>query len=67
LPGLRFHDVRHAYASLLLMQGVHPRIVSERLGHATTAVTLDIYSHVAPGLQAKVVEDLDRLFVRGNS
>jgi integrase len=49
--GLRLHDARHMHASLLLKQGVHPKIVQERLGHATIATTLDIYSHVAPGMQ----------------
>ncbi|MDR9460000.1 MAG: tyrosine-type recombinase/integrase [Dehalococcoidia bacterium] len=47
---IRFHDARHTHASLMLKQGVHPKIVQERLGHATIAVTLDTYSHVAPGL-----------------
>jgi integrase len=51
LEGYRFHDTRHAHATLMLRQGVHPKIVQERLGHATVAITLDIYSHVTPGLQ----------------
>ena len=49
--GIRFHDLRHAHATILLQQGVHPKIVSERLGHSSVAITLDIYSHVLPGLQ----------------
>lgn len=49
--GVRLHDLRHTHATLMLQQGVHPKIVQERLGHATIAVTLDIYSHVLPGLQ----------------
>jgi integrase len=49
--GVRFHDLRHTHASLMLAQGVHPKIVSERLGHATVSITLDTYSHVTPGLQ----------------
>lgn len=48
---MRFHDLRHAHATLMLRQGVHPKIVSERLGHSSVAITLDIYSHVLPGLQ----------------
>lgn len=48
---IRFHDVRHTYATLALTAGVHPKIVSERLGHATVAFTLDVYSHVIPGMQ----------------
>ncbi len=51
LPGYRLHDTRHAHATLMLRQGVHPKIVQERLGHATISVTLDTYSHVSPGLQ----------------
>jgi len=49
--GIRFHDLRHTHASVLLKQGVHPKVVQERLGHASIAITLDTYSHVAPGLQ----------------
>jgi integrase len=51
LKRIRFHDVRHTYATLALTAGVHPKIVSERLGHATVAFTLDVYSHVVPGMQ----------------
>lgn len=51
LNGVRLHDLRHTHATLMLQQGVHPKIVQERLGHATIAVTLDTYSHVLPGLQ----------------
>ncbi len=51
LHGIRFHDLRHTDASLLLRQGIHPKIVSERLGHSTVSITLDTYSHVTPGLQ----------------
>ena len=46
--GIRLHDARHSHASLLLKQGVHPKIVQERLGHATIAVTLDTYSPISP-------------------
>lgn len=48
---IRFHDLRHTYASIALAQGVHPKIVQEALGHSTIAVTLDLYSHVVPSLQ----------------
>ena len=51
IEGVRFHDLRHTHASLMLRQGGHPKIVSERLGHATIGITLDTYSHVTPGLQ----------------
>ena len=51
LEGVRLHDLRHSHASLMLRAGVHPKIVSERLGHANIGITLDTYSHVLPGLQ----------------
>jgi integrase len=51
LKGYRLHDTRHAHATLMLRQGVHPKIVQERLGHSKISTTLDIYSHVVPGLQ----------------
>jgi integrase len=48
---IRLHDLRHSHATQLLRAGVHPKIVSERLGHAGIAITLDTYSHVLPGMQ----------------
>src|SRR5260370_4752659 len=51
LPLIRFHDLRHTAATLLLLQGVHPKIVSEILGHASITITLDLYSHVLPAMQ----------------
>jgi integrase len=62
LPPVRFHDLRHAHATLLLLQGVHPKIVSERLGHASIGITLDTYSHVLPSLQSQAAEAFDSLF-----
>ena len=62
---LRFHDLRHAHASLLLQQGVHPKIVSERLGHSGVNITLDTYSHVLPSLQAEAAARLDDLLANG--
>lgn len=50
LPHIRFHDLRHTCATLLLSKGVHPKFVQELLGHATIAITLDTYSHVLPGM-----------------
>jgi integrase len=61
LKVIRLHDARHTHASLMLKQGVHPKIVQERLGHASIQVTLDTYSHVAPGLQEAAAESFDRL------
>jgi integrase len=60
LPQFRFHDLRHTCATLLLSKNVNPKIVSEMLGHATIAITLDTYSHVLPTMQesaAKAMED----------
>ena len=50
LSKIRFHDLRHSYATLALKAGVHPKVVSERLGHATVGITLDLYSHVTPAI-----------------
>lgn len=63
VPRIRFHDLRHCHATLLLQQGVHPKVVQERLGHSSINMTLDTYSHVVPGLQERAVADLEaRLF-----
>jgi integrase len=61
LPHIRLHDLRHTHATLMLKAGVHPKIVSERLGHANIGITLDTYSHVLPGLQEAAAEKFDRL------
>jgi len=61
---IRLHDARHTHASLMLKQGVHPKIVQERLGHASIQMTLDTYSHVTPGLQEAAAEAFDRLVER---
>ena len=61
LSRLRIHDLRHAHATLMLGSGVHPKVVSERLGHASVNITLDMYSHVLPGLQSAAAEALDVL------
>lgn len=62
LPAIRFHDLRHTHATLLLQQGVHPKIVQERLGHSTIKVTMDTYSHVLPSMQMLAVNELNKLF-----
>jgi integrase len=59
LPRIRFHDLRHACATHMLALGVHPKIASERLGHSRVAVTLDLYSHVLPGMQEDAVARVD--------
>jgi integrase len=60
VTGTGLHDARHARASLMLKQGVHPKTVQERLGHASIQVTLGAYSHVAPGLQKGAAESFDK-------
>ena len=62
LDGVRFHDLRHTHASLMLAEGVHLKVVSERLGHATIGITGDLYSHVMPSLQRDAIEKIDRAF-----
>ena len=51
LPPIRLHDLRHTLATLTLQAGIHPKVVSERLGHATVSITLDTYSHAIPAMQ----------------
>jgi integrase len=62
LKPIRLHDARHSHASLMLKQGTHPKIVQERLGHASIQTTLDVYSHVAPGLQEAAAARFDQAF-----
>ena len=62
LRGVRLHDLRHAHATILLQQGVNPKIVQERLGHSSVSTTLDIYSHVLPGLQEAAARQFDESF-----
>ncbi len=57
--GTRFHDLRHTCATLLLSRNVNPKVVSEMLGHATIAITLDTYSHVLPDMQEKATKALE--------
>jgi integrase len=59
LPQVRFHDLRHTCATLLLTQNVNPKVVSEMLGHATIAITLDTYSHVLPNMQSEAAKALE--------
>ena len=59
LPRIRFHDLRHAHATHLLSSGVHPKVARERLGHSKVGITLDLYSHVLPNLQADAAALVD--------
>ena len=64
---LHFHSLRHTHASLMLTAGVHPKVVSERLGCSSISVTMDIYSHVLPGLQEDAVDRLEKLLERARA
>jgi len=61
VPRIRFHDLRHTHATHLLLQGTHPKVVSERLGHASVEITLRIYSHVLPGLGREAADAIGAL------
>ncbi|MDP6494857.1 MAG: site-specific integrase, partial [Dehalococcoidia bacterium] len=64
VPRIRFHDLRHSTASLLMSIDVHPKVVQELLGHSQIAITMDTYSHLMPNLQREAMEGLDRLLAR---
>ena len=66
LKRVTFHDLRHTHATHLLEQNIHPKIVSERLGHSTIALTLDTYSHVLPNMQEEAASVTDKLLKRTN-
>jgi integrase len=64
LPHMRFHDLRHTAATLLLGRGINPKIVSEMLGHSQVGITLDLYSHVTPHVQQQAADAIDAAFSR---
>jgi integrase len=59
LPDVRFHDLRHSAATLLLNEGVHPKVVQELLGHSNISMTMDVYSHVLPSMQQDAISRLN--------
>lgn len=61
LPNIRFHDLRHTAATLMLQEGIHPKIVQERLGHSQISITLDTYSHVLPAMQETAAAKMDEV------
>lgn len=67
LPLIRFHDLRHTHATLLLMQGVNVKVVSERLGHSKINMTLDTYSHVLPQMQEEAAMKLENVLFKTGS
>jgi integrase len=60
LPPVRFHDLRHSYASVLIEQGAHPKVISDQLGHASVQITMDRYSHLFDGAYSDVNDELER-------
>jgi integrase len=67
VPDTRFHDLRHTCATLLLTKGVHPKIVSEMLGHSSIVITLDTYSHVIPGLGEVAANAMEDALMAGST
>ncbi|HEY8657329.1 MAG TPA: tyrosine-type recombinase/integrase [Candidatus Limnocylindria bacterium] len=61
LPRIRFHDLRHTAATLLLEAGLHPRVVAERLGHASPSLVMNVYGHVTERMQGEATAALDRI------
>lgn len=66
-PRLRFHDLRHTCAALLIAQGAHPRAIMERLGHSSIAVTMDCYGHLFPSLDDSLAAGLDATYRKARS
>ena len=62
LPKVRFHDLRHSCATLLLSLGVHAKLVQETLGHSSYQLTMDTYSHMIPALRNEVADRMDEIF-----
>ena len=65
LENVRFHDLRHSFASLILLRGAKPKVISEALGHASVAFTMDIYSHIIQGMQSEAMALLDEVLPSG--
>jgi integrase len=66
LPRIRLHDLRHTHASIALGASIHPKVVSDRLGHSTVAFTLDVYSHCVPALSQDAAERIAALVSAAN-
>ena len=65
LENVRFHDLRHTFASLMLLKGAKPKVISEALGHSSVAFTMDTYSHIIEGIQEDAVALLDGVLPSG--
>ena len=66
-PYIRLHDLRHLHATLGLAAGVHPKVMSERLGHSSVTITLDLYSHVTETMQARAAAAFDDVLGDGGA
>ena len=62
---MRFHDLRHSFASIMLMRGAKPKVISEALGHASVAFTMDVYSHILSGMQEEAMALLNEVLPSG--
>jgi integrase len=67
LPKIRFHDLRHTHATILLSMEVNPKIVAERLGHSSVQITLDTYSHVLPSMKKDLTEQFSKVMKSGQN
>ncbi len=67
LEGVRFHDLRHTFASLMLLRGAKHKVISEALGHSSVAFTMDVYSHIIEGMQEDSMALLDEVLPAGVS
>jgi len=67
LESVRFHDLRHTFASLMLLRGAKPKVISEALGHSSVAFTMDTYSHIIKGMQEDAMALLDEVLPAGVS
>jgi len=65
LEGVRFHDLRHTFASLMLLRGAKPKVISEALGHSSVSFTMDVYSHIIEGMQEDAMALLDEVLPAG--
>ncbi|MFC1865124.1 tyrosine-type recombinase/integrase [Chloroflexota bacterium] len=67
LDGIRFHDLRHTFASLMLLRGAKPKMISEALGHSSVSFTMDVYNHIIEGMQEDAMALLDEVLPAGKN
>ena len=67
LENVRFHDLRHTFASLMLLRGAKPKVISEALGHSSVVFTMDTYGHIIEGMQEDAMALLDEVLLAGVS